>query len=185
MLGVSPRASPAEVRLAFRKAMLVHHPDVSGGDDTQARALLAAYNELRGRTEGQPGTTFRVNERLRRGFYDQLLASVSVLEKELWSDEDVLCASEEECAAYASAWEQALVERAARRAEREARKVSFARGAEADAGRVLLAGQQAAAVAFALGLAVAVLSQRVVVPEASLEAREKCYSHGGGLCRFL
>jgi hypothetical protein len=171
--------------LAFRKAMLVHHPDVSGGDDSQARALLAAYNELRGRKEGQAGTAFRVNERLRRGFYDQLQAQVPVLEKELWSDVDVLCASEEECAAYAEAWEQALVERAARRAESAAKRVAFTRGAEADAQRVLFAGQQAAVMGVATCLAVLVMSQRVVVPEQSMEARERCYSHGGGLCRFL
>jgi len=53
ILGVSPTADEREVRQAFRRACLEHHPDVRGGDGRAARRfhlVCCAYKFL---TEGK------------------------------------------------------------------------------------------------------------------------------------
>lgn len=45
VLGVSPGATPAEIKAAYRALVKHHHPDV-GGDDQKIRALNAAWEVL-------------------------------------------------------------------------------------------------------------------------------------------
>lgn len=47
LLGVDEHATAAEVRTAFRRHLLRHHPDVAGGDGATARLLTEAYRGLR------------------------------------------------------------------------------------------------------------------------------------------
>jgi len=42
ILGVAPDASLEEIKKAFRKLMLIHHPD-KGGDIDLCRKIIAAY----------------------------------------------------------------------------------------------------------------------------------------------
>lgn len=42
ILGISPDASIEEIKKAFRKLMLIHHPD-KGGDIDLCRKIIAAY----------------------------------------------------------------------------------------------------------------------------------------------
>ncbi len=66
MLGVSPEASRAEIKAAYRNLVKQHHPD-AGGDDTTILALNAAWEVLgdqerrrgydRHRAVGQPAPT--------------------------------------------------------------------------------------------------------------------------------
>ena len=46
MLGVSPTASGAEIKAAYRALVKQHHPD-AGGDDRTILALNAAWEVLR------------------------------------------------------------------------------------------------------------------------------------------
>jgi hypothetical protein len=46
LLGVKPGDSEADLARAYRRKMFDAHPD-RGGDDARARALSAAYEELR------------------------------------------------------------------------------------------------------------------------------------------
>jgi len=53
ILGVSKTAGRREIRRAFRRASLAHHPDVNGGDDDASRRfhlVCCAYKFL---TEGE------------------------------------------------------------------------------------------------------------------------------------
>ena len=169
--------------------MLVHHPDVNGGDDTQAKAVLEAYGALRNRTglrdSSEPGAAPRVTLRPRRGFYEDMETQAAELEPNLWPQYDTPCASEEECAAYASACEAALRDVAARREERAAKRTAFTQGADADAAEVARVGQRMLVFLMTTLLAGEVLSQRMVVEEVSAAQRAACYERGGGLCRFL
>lgn len=47
ILGVSPTASASEIKKAYRKLMLKHHPD-KGGDIEKAKKIIAAYTLLMG-----------------------------------------------------------------------------------------------------------------------------------------
>jgi len=49
LLGVSPKASPAEIRRAYYKLAKVHHPD-QGGDVKKFLALMEAYQRVSGQT---------------------------------------------------------------------------------------------------------------------------------------
>lgn len=46
ILGISPTATLAEATKAFRRLMLIHHPD-KGGDAEKARQIIAAYTVIR------------------------------------------------------------------------------------------------------------------------------------------
>lgn len=48
ILGITPNATDAEVRAAFRRKALEHHPDtaVRGSDDSAVRELIDAYHVL-------------------------------------------------------------------------------------------------------------------------------------------
>lgn len=48
VLGVKSEATPPEIRRAFRKLILMHHPDRGGNPDT-ARRIIRAYHALRGK----------------------------------------------------------------------------------------------------------------------------------------
>ena len=45
LLGVADTATEAEIKSAFRKLMMVHHPD-RGGNPEMARKIIAAYQHL-------------------------------------------------------------------------------------------------------------------------------------------
>lgn len=54
LLGLTPDATPTEVRAAFRRKVIEHHPDTSSGgtDGSTIRALITAYHQLTDRTPG-------------------------------------------------------------------------------------------------------------------------------------
>lgn len=60
-LGVSPRATAAEIRAAYRRLARQHHPDLGDGDGAALREIIAAYTVL--------------SDPDRRGRYDQELAA--------------------------------------------------------------------------------------------------------------
>ena len=51
VLGVTPQASPAEIKAAYRALVKRHHPD-AGGDDQRILALNAAWEMLRDHVRG-------------------------------------------------------------------------------------------------------------------------------------
>jgi hypothetical protein len=58
-LGVSPSASDAELRAAYRKLVQLHHPDHNGGSPESARRfeeIQEAYAQVRQRRGAGPGT---------------------------------------------------------------------------------------------------------------------------------
>lgn len=46
-LGVAPDATADEVRAAYKRLAMKHHPDRPGGDAEQFRRVQAAYDALR------------------------------------------------------------------------------------------------------------------------------------------
>lgn len=48
MLGIKPGSTDAEVKAAFRKMIVKHHPD-HGGSTDMARKIIAAYATLGGK----------------------------------------------------------------------------------------------------------------------------------------
>lgn len=42
ILGISADSSKSDIKSAFRKLMMIHHPD-KGGDESTARKIMAAY----------------------------------------------------------------------------------------------------------------------------------------------
>jgi len=45
ILGVGFNATAAEIKVAFRNLMMIHHPD-KGGDAEKAKKIIAAYQQL-------------------------------------------------------------------------------------------------------------------------------------------
>jgi DnaJ-domain-containing protein 1 len=55
VLGLAPGASPREIKAAFRRLAMKHHPDRNLGDEeavVRFRAIRAAYEALRGERSG-------------------------------------------------------------------------------------------------------------------------------------
>ena len=50
LLGVPATATPAEIKQAWHKMSLIHHPD-KGGDAEMMREILKAYKKLKAMTE--------------------------------------------------------------------------------------------------------------------------------------
>lgn len=46
VLGIEDDATPAQVKTAYRKLVLEHHPDKNSGDDTMFRRVTEAYHTL-------------------------------------------------------------------------------------------------------------------------------------------
>lgn len=70
ILGVSPNASPAELRRAFREAAKIAHPDRPGGDAERFREVVEAYRLLSeqapaGRIVQPPATVRKTDEAAR------------------------------------------------------------------------------------------------------------------------
>lgn len=63
-LGLRPGASREAVESAYRRLIKQHHPDL-GGDGTAARAIIAAYRELR-RGEGRQPTVLKAPSPIKR-----------------------------------------------------------------------------------------------------------------------
>lgn len=57
VLGVTPEASPAEIKAAYRALVKRHHPD-AGGDAQRIIALNAAWEALRDQVRGGAASTF-------------------------------------------------------------------------------------------------------------------------------
>ena len=57
VLGVAPDATDDDIRRAFRRLLLEHHPDRTGGDGDAARLLVDAYRTLQAEAPGPPETT--------------------------------------------------------------------------------------------------------------------------------
>jgi molecular chaperone DnaJ len=53
VLGVSKTASPDEIKKAFRKAAVQHHPDKEGGDETKFKEINEAYEVLKDQQKRQ------------------------------------------------------------------------------------------------------------------------------------
>ena len=47
ILGVSRNASTTEIKKAYKKQSMQHHPDRTGGDDTQFKKVNEAYSALK------------------------------------------------------------------------------------------------------------------------------------------
>lgn len=49
-LGITGRAEPAAIKLAYKELVKIHHPDANGGDrssEDRLRAIIAAYSHLK------------------------------------------------------------------------------------------------------------------------------------------
>ena len=46
-LGVSKNASPEELKKAYKKLSMQHHPDRTGGDDSRFKQINEAYSTLK------------------------------------------------------------------------------------------------------------------------------------------
>lgn len=66
VLGVPPGATPAEVRVAFRRFARLHHPD-HGGDPQRFQSGLHAYQRLMGLSAPGHGAPRVVFHRQARG----------------------------------------------------------------------------------------------------------------------
>ena len=53
VLGVSKDASADEIKKAFRKAAVQHHPDKEGGDETKFKEINEAYEVLKDQQKRQ------------------------------------------------------------------------------------------------------------------------------------
>src|SRR6195952_1842709 len=53
VLGVSKDASADEIKKAFRKAAVKHHPDKEGGDETKFKEINEAYEVLKDQSKRQ------------------------------------------------------------------------------------------------------------------------------------
>lgn len=53
VLGVAPDAPLFEVRAAYKKLAMKHHPDRAGGDLARFQEVQAAYDALRTKLEAQ------------------------------------------------------------------------------------------------------------------------------------
>ena len=53
VLGISPGASDDEIKKAFRKAAVQHHPDKEGGDEAKFKEINEAYEVLKDRQKRQ------------------------------------------------------------------------------------------------------------------------------------
>ena len=59
VLGISKDASADEIKKAFRKLAVTHHPDKEGGDEAKFKEVSEAYEVLKDTTKRQRYDQFR------------------------------------------------------------------------------------------------------------------------------
>jgi hypothetical protein len=183
---VTPAATDAEVRAAFRSAMKRWHPDRHGGAPwavAKARRLLAAATQLRegshGGTEGASSASGR--RRWWQGapvlFYPEI--------KDYWADWGAVPPTAEEAALFQARCEDAAAQAALRRAANADAAAAAAAGGAAAAERA----QSYAMLAVAAAAAWLMMHSGGAMQNAGAmrgaPAGGDCAQRGGGWCRFL
>jgi curved DNA-binding protein CbpA len=132
-LGISRSASDAELRAAYRKLVLVHHPDHNGGSVESARrfeAVQDAYAEVRrlrqapgggDRVRARPGTASAAGAAAGGSSDSGVDARLATMERELKAARDARDRAARQAGAARHAAEQAL---------RDARAAARGRGSD-------------------------------------------------------
>jgi hypothetical protein len=117
-------------------------------------------------------------------------STVAANEAAFFAQESRECADEQCAAAFAAAVEAAAVQRDRRRKEAAERRVALSRGLQADTERLARSGLQTVAyIATVIVLGACLAAQPAAVKAARAQRtvadQQRCYSNGGGLCRFM
>ena len=68
VLGVDKSASESELKSAYKKASMQHHPDRTGGDDSQFKKINEAYSALKDPQKRQMYDQFGTTDPQQQGF---------------------------------------------------------------------------------------------------------------------
>jgi hypothetical protein len=186
---LTPGATEAEVRLAFRAQMKRFHPDVHAGAPwavAKARRVVAAGAVLRGRGSGAASADAAARPASgRRRWWQgpEVLFYPEVVD--YWADWGASPPSAEDAAAFQARCAAAAQQAEARRAAaQQARAAAEASGADA-AERAQRMGVLLVAAALALALSHSGVSDANHGARRGAPAAGDCAARGGGWCRFL